>query len=75
MKPGKSLSRKNRMKQRSKTNEYPQLLELNRQQLALQIEVLQLEKKLNKQTLQSIQCENKLDRLVSKRESYKQFEV
>jgi hypothetical protein len=75
MRSNKSLGRKNSSKRRPKISEYPQLLELNCQQLALQIEVLQLEKKLNKENLQSIQCENKLDRLISKRESYKQFEV
>ena len=75
MKSNKSLGIKNRSKRRPRINEYPQLLKLNCQQLALQIEVLELEKKLNKENLQSIQCENKLDRLISKRETYKQFEV
>jgi GAF domain-containing protein len=56
-------------------SEYRQLLELNCQQLALQIEILQLEKKLTKEDLQSLNRENKLDRLIAKRESYKHFEV
>jgi GAF domain-containing protein len=70
-----TLSRKNRSKRRQKMSEYSQLLELNCQQLALQIEILQLEKKLTKENLQSLDRENKLDRLLSKRENYKQFEV
>jgi GAF domain-containing protein len=56
-------------------SEYRQLLELNCQQLALQIEILQLEKKLTKEDLRSLNHENKLDKLVARRESYKQFEV
>jgi GAF domain-containing protein len=56
-------------------SEYRQLLELNCQQLALQIEILQLEKKLTKEDLRSLNRENKLDKLVARRESYKQFEV
>jgi hypothetical protein len=71
-----SLSSKNRSKRTQKNErEYRQLLELNCQQLALQIEILQLEKKLTKENLQSLNRENKLDRLLSKRENYKQFEV
>jgi GAF domain-containing protein len=71
-----SLGSKNRSKRRQKNErEYRQLLELNCQQLALQIEILQLEKKLTKENLQSLDRENKLDRLLSKRENYKQFEV
>ena len=70
------MSSKNRSKRRQKNErEYRQLLELNCQQLALQIEILQLEKKLTKENLQSLNRENKLDRLLSKRENYKQFEV
>ncbi len=75
MKQDKSLISKSRSKRRQKLTKYPKLLELNCQQLALQIEVLQLEKKLNKETLHSLKCENKVDRLVSRRENYKQFEV
>ena len=76
MKSNTSLGRKNRSKRRQKNErEYSQLLELNCQQLALQIEILQLEKKLTKEDLQSLNRENKLDRLIAKRESYKQFEV
>jgi hypothetical protein len=76
VKSNTSLGRKNRSKRRQKNErEYSQLLELNCQQLALQIEILQLEKKLTKEDLQSLNRENKLDRLIAKRESYKQFEV
>ena len=75
MKSKTTLSRKNRSKRRQKMSEYRQLLELNCQQLALQIEILQLEKKLTKEDLRSLNRENKLDKLVARRESYKQFEV
>ena len=75
MKSNTSSGRKNRSKRRQKMSEYRQLLELNCQQLALQIEILQLEKKLTKEDLRSLNRENKLDKLVARRESYKQFEV
>ena len=76
MKSKTTLGRKNRSKRRQKNErEYSQLLELNCQQLALQIEILQLEKKLTKEDLRSLNRENKLDKLVARRESYKQFEV
>ncbi len=75
MKSNTSSGRKNRSKRRQKMSEYRQLLELNCQQLALQIEILQLERKLTKEDLQSLNRENKLDRLITKRESYKHFEV
>jgi len=75
VKSNTSSSRKNRSKRRQKMSEYRQLLELNCQQLALQIEILQLEKKLTKEDLRSLNRENKLDKLVARRESYKQFEV
>jgi hypothetical protein len=63
-----------RRKQKNE-REPSQLLELNRRKLALQIEILQLEKKLAKENLESINRENKHDKLIAKRENYNQFEV
>ena len=75
MKSEISDTEKNSRRKQKNARESNKLLELNRQKLALQIEILQLEKKLAKENLESINRENKHDKLIAKRENYKQFEV